>query len=555
MGADDVRAHTDEEKWAIVDRVLGGELSAEQVCQEQGLSSGDLEEWVRGYRRAARRAVDQQLVARLSAHGLDLDSAEATEFQGSVEGLALAELIQTIQFAHRDAEIRIEWDAEYGHIWCVAGEIIDARCAALEGSAAVYRLLSLRHGRVHADFSAVARPRRIEASTQALLLESAKRCDECRQLRERIGDTTAIYVANSRQTRGRLEPVRAEVFAAFDGARSVERVIHDSPVPDLETLDSIAWLLASQRLVPRPIVEPDLSGPVSTARSSAFELSFMPFATSLLSRVAEPQNVRRKLWGGALGGVLAVGGAFAIGFWTARGEAPQPDETDSAAVALRTEAACPTGMSALAGRAGQDPRSALTSLSQAERGRLPHVERFCLGEAEVTVAEYQACVVTGECEVAQQGASSAGARPSSAADSRDGDVTAECNAGQPGRERYPINCVSFQQARQFCEWRGARLPSDAEWTFAARVASDLDLTGGLAEWTSGSGGSRASARDSSDAASNREQYVVLGAGLKPGARGAAPSRLYMSADTRGRSVGFRCARSPELQRTAAVPAH
>jgi formylglycine-generating enzyme required for sulfatase activity len=72
---------------------------------------------------------------------------------------------------------------------------------------------------------------------------------------------------------------------------------------------------------------------------------------------------------------------------------------------------------------------------------------FFLQIDEVTVVQYARCMTAGKCS------------PAGTDDF--------CNAGRPGRDLNPINCVSHAQAAAYCAWLGRRLPTEDEWEFAA----------------------------------------------------------------------------------------
>ena len=80
---------------------------------------------------------------------------------------------------------------------------------------------------------------------------------------------------------------------------------------------------------------------------------------------------------------------------------------------------------------------------------------FRIDVTEVTVAAYKACVDVGSCTI--PGVPELG-RP--------------CNWGRPNRDQHPVNCVSWQQATDYCAWRGQSLPTEAQWERAARGATD-----------------------------------------------------------------------------------
>jgi formylglycine-generating enzyme required for sulfatase activity len=193
------------------------------------------------------------------------------------------------------------------------------------------------------------------------------------------------------------------------------------------------------------------------------------------------------------------------------------------------------------------------------RGVVVKVQPFLLDMIAVTVAAYERCVRAGGCSAAG--------------------TERNCNWGKTDRTNHPVNCVTWNQAKEYCTWAGMRLPTEEEREWAARGADRgtrfpwgddepldqlcwdgggsqrygkglgtcpvgsfpagdslhglKDLAGNVWEWTS-------TAYDSSEP-------VVRGGSWRTTAMWdvAAASRITLKAyDRDNASVGFRCAKTP-----------
>jgi formylglycine-generating enzyme required for sulfatase activity len=192
-----------------------------------------------------------------------------------------------------------------------------------------------------------------------------------------------------------------------------------------------------------------------------------------------------------------------------------------------------------------------------------NLDAFDIDRTEVTVEAYAECVRAGACEKPR--------------DASFGEDWRACNWGVAGHEHYPLNCVSWPQATQFCEWKGKHLPSGPEWLLAAfgtderthpwgfRDAGEsdvclhraggcevgthprdqspygaMDMEGGVAEWT-------ASSNADLHPGDHTDIHVVLGGpNIHPRvgmAQEVFDGSVGHDVDVQARTdIGFRCAK-------------
>ena len=214
--------------------------------------------------------------------------------------------------------------------------------------------------------------------------------------------------------------------------------------------------------------------PAAATVTSRHETSRSPDPDREVPVEAAPRRGRGLLLIALAALAIAAGGVFFV----QRDRAPATASVQ-APPAAPPKPLCPDGMVLVPG--GEYTVGLDGNGEDAKPAHRVTLSRYCLDALEVTTDAYKACSDVGDCKRAplENRGERLSPKDQKAADQM-------CNARDPGpRATYPINCVDWAMAARFCEARGERLPTEAEWEVAARLpdAGVRDLVGNVREWT------------------------------------------------------------------------
>ncbi len=162
---------------------------------------------------------------------------------------------------------------------------------------------------------------------------------------------------------------------------------------------------------------------------------------------------------------LVIAGFAFVGMRASSMRAPRSTTATTSATSAMTPVldadACPEGMVRIPG--GRFFMGSDADRPDEKPAHHVTVHASCMDRFEVTADAYRACSDRGDCKRA--GVTNAWAGMTKV-EARTYDPL--CNAVDEAHGNHPVNCVDWSMADRFCRANGKRLPTEAEWEFAAR---------------------------------------------------------------------------------------
>jgi len=168
---------------------------------------------------------------------------------GSVEHLAISDLLQILALNHKDGRVHLLEGAEEGWIVFAEGEMVHAECGRAKGLKALYRML----GWNSATFRVLPREetgeeRTISTPPANALMDGLVSLDEWNRWRSQLpAEDTVIDLAPGAKAKlgpHPVSPAQFDVMSRAKGGATIRAMLDDSSLPDADLAEAIGTLLA-----------------------------------------------------------------------------------------------------------------------------------------------------------------------------------------------------------------------------------------------------------------------------------------------------------------------
>jgi len=186
----------------------------------------------------------EAIAKRVHALGHSVPVAAAGgDFRGDLKQVSVADLLQLLGANRRSGTLSLSTPSGAGEVHLMDGEVVDAVYRRVDGEKALMRLLGENEGSFAFAGGSSVTLRRIERSSQALLMDGMRQLDETKTLSDSLalGNDALLAVILARPE---LRDIEQRVLEVLVRPHSVTELLDEVPAPDLEVLGALSGLIA-----------------------------------------------------------------------------------------------------------------------------------------------------------------------------------------------------------------------------------------------------------------------------------------------------------------------
>jgi hypothetical protein len=170
--------------------------------------------------------------------------------KGSLTSINLADIIQLVSNSNQTGRfILTRTNGQQGMIYLNKGQIIHAEAEVFKGEDAIFTLIAWDEGEFVFEEGASDAPTSIQRPITSLLMEAARRIDEWKLLRKKIGSIDAIpeFSDIDRQERRKISLSTMEwvIIAKIDGKKNINQISKECAVNIFDTARIIYGMVTS----------------------------------------------------------------------------------------------------------------------------------------------------------------------------------------------------------------------------------------------------------------------------------------------------------------------